>query len=198
MEEKGLKWDEAACTVTDKDGKSWKVYDAAGSWEQTYVQQAMERYWRATGRQDKAAAEYVVKFANYFRKFAWNEHCQNVCYIVWGIHFPEKGMCLSEDGRWDPAHDTCPGPGAKHNGWYTSFGPDVAVRAYEVSGDKKYLEQARSYWNRGSKYGYWTPKPCAPDDAVGKFATHVPPKDDQILSTALMFYTVPRLEKSGK
>jgi hypothetical protein len=193
MKDKGLKWDEKSCTVTDAKGESWKVYDAAGTWEQTYVHQGMERYWRTTGRKDKDAEDYIVRFANYFRKFPWDDHCQQVGYIAWGLHFPEKGMCLGcQMGRWMPSHDKCPGPGAKHSGWYTRFGPDVAARAYAVSGKKEYLEQARMYWNRGSKRGYQRTAQSAPDDEVGTFATHVPPKDDSVLSTALMFYLVPR------
>jgi hypothetical protein len=191
MEEKGLKWDAGASKVTGADGRSWNVYDMAGSWEQTYVQQGMERYWRITG--NKEAGEYVVGFANFFNKFSWDPHCQQVGYRLWGVHFPEKGMCLgSQSGRWFPEHDTCPGPGAEHSGWYTRFGPDVAARAYNVSKDKKYLEQAKMYWNRGSKRGYRRKEQSAADDEVGNFAGHVPPKDDSILSTALMFHLVPR------
>ncbi len=193
MKKKGLKWDEKTSTVTDSKGKSWKVYDSAGTWEQTYVHQAMERYWRITGRKDKAVADYLVRFANYFRRYAWDPHCQQVGYIGWGLDFPEKGMCLGcQMGRWMPSHDTCPGPGARHSGWYTRFGPDVAIRAYLVTKDKKYLAEAKSYWNRGSKRGYQRTKQSAADDEVGNFASHTPPKDDSILSTALMFYVVPR------
>ena len=191
MTKKGLKWDQASSTITDAKGKKWAVYDMAGSWEQTYVQQGMERYWRLTG--DKQAGDYVVRFANFFRRFAWDDHCQQVGYRLWGVHFPEKGQCLgAHAGRWDPAHDKCPGPGAQHSGWYTRFGPDVAARAYNVSKKKKYLDEARMYWNRGSKRGYRRTKQSAADDAVGNFASHTPPKDDSILSTALMFYVVPR------
>ena len=183
-----------ASTITSSDGKKWNVYDAAGSWEQTYVQQGMHRYWALTG--DKEAADYIVRFANFFNRFTWDSHCQQAGYRLWGVHFPEKGMCLgSQAGRWDPAHDTCPGPGAKHDGWYTRFGPDVAVRAFTVSRDSKYIEQAKMYWNRGSKWGYQVTKPSAADDEVGAFASHIPPKDDSVLSTALMFYTVPRENK---
>jgi hypothetical protein len=193
MADKGLTWDEAASKVRTADGKSWDVYDMAGSWEQNYVQQGMERYWRLTG--DKDAGDYVVKFANFFHTFSWDPHCQQVGYRLWGVQFPEKGMCLgSQSGQWFPAHDTCPGPGAQHDGWYTRFGPDVAARAYNVSQDKKYLEQAKAYWNRGSKWGYHVTKPSVADDVVGKFATHVPPKDDDILATALMFRLVPRVK----
>ncbi len=193
LADKGLKWDEKTSKVTSADGKSWDVYDMAGSWEQTYVQQGMERYWRITG--SKEAGQYVVGFANFFNKMSWDPHCGQVGYRLWGVNFPEKGMCLgSQAGRWFPEHDTCPGPGAKHSGWYTTFGPDVACRAFNVSKDKKYLEQARTYWNRGSKWGYQVTKPSAPDDAAGKFAVHVPPKDDDILSTALMFHLVPRVK----
>jgi hypothetical protein len=93
---------------------------------------------------------------------------------------------------WDPAHDTCPGPGASHSGWYTCFGPDVAARAYRISGDRKYLDQAKEYWNRGSKRGYQRKETSAADNETGSFAAHVPPKDDTILATALMFHLVPK------
>jgi hypothetical protein len=190
----GITWDEKTSTARDAKGNRWKVYDMAGSWEQTYVQQGLHRYWRIT--RDRKAADYVVGFANFFHKYAWNPHCQQVGYRLWGVKFPTKDHCLgSHATMFDPRHDTCPGPGAKHSGWYTRFGPDVAVRAYTVNGDRTYLEQAKAYWNRGSKRGYQRTKQSAPDDTVGHFAAHVPPKDDSVLSTALMFYTVPRLER---
>jgi PcRGLX-like protein central beta sandwich domain len=193
MTKKGLKWDQRSSTITNAKGKKWAVYDMAGSWEQAYVQQGMERYWRING--NKPAGDYVVRFANFFRKFSWDDHCQQVGYRLWGVHFPEKGQCLgAHAGRWDPAHDKCPGPGAKHSGWYTRFGPDVAARAYNVTRKKKHLADAKMYWNRGSKRGYRRTKQSAPDDAVGSFASHTPPKDDSILSTALMFHLVPRVK----
>ncbi len=191
MKAKGLVWDEKARTMTNAKGESWKVYDAAGTWEQTYVQQGIHRWWRTT--RDPKAAAYVVGFANYYNRFAFDDHCQQVGYIAGGINVPEKGMCLgTQTGRWDPAHDKCPAPGARHNGWYTVFGPDVAMRAYDVQGDAKYFDQAKLYWNRGSKRGYQTTKYSAADDAVGTFATHDPPKDDSILASALMWYLAPR------
>lgn len=193
MDDKGLKWDEDKSQVTNAEGKTWKVYDMAGSWEQTYVQQGMARYWRLTG--DKDAGEYVVKFANFYNKFSWDPHCQQVGYRLWGVQFPEKGMCLgSQAGQFSAKHDTCPGPGAEHDGWYSRFAPDVAARAYAVSKDRKYLDQAKLYWNRGSKWGYHVTKPSVPDDVVGGFASHYPPKDDSILATALMFRLVPGAE----
>jgi exo-rhamnogalacturonan lyase-like protein len=193
MKKNGITWDERTSTASDAKGNKWAVYDMAGSWEQTYVQQGVHRYWRLTG--DKKAADYVVGFANFFKKYTWNPKCQQAGYRLWGVNFPTKDYCLgSHDTMFSPGHDKCPGPGAKHSGWYTRFGPDVAVRAFEVSGDKKYLEHAKMYWNRGSKRGYQRTKQSAPDDAVGNFASHTPPKDDSILSTALMFYTVPRVK----
>jgi hypothetical protein len=179
--------------MTDAEGNTWKVYDAAGTWEQTYVQQGIHRWWRMT--RDPKAAEYVVGFANYFNRFAFDGHCQQVGYIAWGINVPEKGMCLgTQQGRWSPAHDNCPAPGASHSGWYTRFGPDVAARAYDVGGKVKYLDQAKVYWNRGSKRGYRSKDYSAPDDQVGRFADHNPPKDDDILATGLMFYLAPRVK----
>ena len=191
MDKNGITWDEKTSTASDAKGNKWPVYDMAGSWEQTYVQQGVHRYWRLTG--DKKAADYVVGFANFFKKYSWNPKCQQAGYRLWGVNFPTKDYCLgSHDTMFSPAHDTCPGPGARHSGWYTRFGPDVAVRAYTVNGDKKFLDQAKMYWNRGSKRGYRRTKQSAADDEVGNFAAHIPPKDDSILSTGLMFYTVPR------
>ncbi|MFW6158959.1 MAG: hypothetical protein ACOC8E_06335 [Planctomycetota bacterium] len=193
MAERGIQWDPKTSTASDAEGNKWKVYDMAGSWEQTYVQQAVHRYWRLTA--DRKAAKYTVGFANFLHKYAWNPKCQQVGYRLWGVKFPTDDHCLgSHDTMFMPAHDTCPGPGARHSGWYTRFGPDVAVRAYTVSGDGKYLDQAKVYWNRGSKRGYQRTKQSAPDDEVGQFASHTPPKDDSVLSTALMFYTIPRVK----
>jgi len=187
----GLKWDGAKSALADAKGNTWPVYDAAGSWEQTYVQQGMHRYWRLT--KNPEAAEYVRRFANFFNAYSWDPHCQQVGYRLWGVHFPAKDQCLgSQFGRWDPKHDTCPGPGAVHSGWYTRFGPDVAARAFDVTGDAAYLSQAKMYWNRGSKRGYRRTKQSAPDDAVGAFASHTPPKDDSILSTGLTWYLCAR------
>jgi hypothetical protein len=196
LKRKGTTWDQKTSTVTDGKGTTWAVYDAAGSWEQTYVQQGMHRYWRLTG--DREAGEYVRRFANFFRQFAWDDHCQQVGYRLWGVHFPERGQCLGAHwGRWDPAHDSCPGPGATHSGWYTRFGPDVAARAYDVTGKEAYLEQAKMYWNRGSKRAYRSTKPHAADDEVGNFASHTPPKDDSILSTGLTWHAFAHLDGGG-
>jgi hypothetical protein len=193
MDKNGISWDENTSTASNAKGDKWPVYDMAGSWEQTYVQQGMHRYWRATG--DRKAAEYVVGFAEFFHKCAWNPHCEQVGYRLWGVNFPTKDYCLgSQAAMFMPEHDNCPAPGASHDGWYTRFGPDVAARAFDVSGDRKYLDQARVYWNRGSKRGYHTTGYSAPDDQVGRFAQHNPPKDDDMLATGLMFYLAPRMK----
>jgi hypothetical protein len=92
------------------------------------------------------------------------------------------------------AHDTCPGPGATHNGYESRFLVDIFAGAYAFTGDKSWLDWAKRAYNRGYKRGYMTTKQEAADDEVWIFATHKPSKGDHndIRSCSRMFYEVPR------
>jgi hypothetical protein len=95
---------------------------------------------------------------------------------------------------WDPWRFVAPhtttihGEGCTHDGYYTRFFPDAIAKAFSLSGDPALLERAREFWHYGSKRGYQRPRLSAGWDAVGAFATHVPPKDDTVLSTSRLFY----------
>ncbi|MBN2508190.1 MAG: hypothetical protein JXQ71_16010 [Verrucomicrobia bacterium] len=81
-----------------------------------------------------------------------------------------------------------PPDGCHRAGYYTRFFPDPIAKAFSLAGDRALLERARQFWHYGSKRGYRTTTWSAGPDAVGQFATHVPPKDDSVLSTSRMFH----------
>jgi len=174
--------------VTAKDGTSWPLRSDGGTWQQVTLGMALERYWRLTGRPEAKA--FAVKMAEFARDYQWSKKCHQMYYYTM-LDFPEKDR-VYDPGEWDDAHRNCPGPGAKHSGHYTRFFPDVFARAYAMTGDSAWLEWAKRVWNRGSKRGYMQTRQSAADDEVSIFAYHHAPKDDSILSTARMFYEVPR------
>jgi hypothetical protein len=187
MEEKGRTLSPKG-VIQCKDGTSWSISSDGGTWQQAALQDAFYRYWKLTGSEEVKSR--VIKLAEFGRDCQFSKKCQQTHYYTM-VDFPDKGKPY-DPGAWQDAHNNCPGPGAKHSGWYTRFYPNVFTRAYEISGDKKWLDWAKTVWNRGSKRGYQRTKQSAADDEVGPFAGHRAPKDDSILSTSLMFYYVPR------
>ncbi len=174
--------------VTDKSGKKWPIRSDGGSWQQTTLQAATERYWRLTG--NKEAKRRTGKMAEFAKKYQMSKKCEQVFYYTI-LDFPEYDR-VYDPADWDDAHKNCPGPGAEHSGHYTRFLVGVFSRAYSATGDKSWLDWAKKAWNRGSKRGYESVKASAADNEVYKFAWHVAPKDDTALSTARVFFQVPR------
>ena len=174
--------------MTAKDGASWPLCSDGGTWESVALQMAFDRYYRATGSEQAKAL--AVKMAVFARDFQFSKKCQQAYYYTI-LDIPEKGK-VYEPADWDDEHKNCPGPGAKHQGGYTCFFPDVFARTYSLTGDKQWLDMAKTVWNRGSKRRWQTTEQAAPDDEVFVFATHIAPGTDSALSTARMFYEVPR------
>jgi hypothetical protein len=174
--------------VTDKAGKSWPLRSDGGSWQQTTLQAAMERFWRLSGRED--VKKRVVRMAEFARDYQISKKCEQAFYYTI-LDFPEYDR-VYDPAEWDDAHKNCPGPGAKHSGHYTRFLVGVFSRAYSITGEESWLDCAKKAWNRGSKRGYESTRQSAADDEVYRYAWHVAPKDDTALSTARMFYEVPR------
>ena len=149
------------------------------------MQMALERYWRLTG--DEEARKRAVKMAEFARDFQFSkESRQSFYYTI--LDVPVKGK-VYEPADWDREKY---GESGRHSGSYTRFTVGVLARAYSMTGDKSWLEWAKTTWNRGSKRGYRQTKQSAADDEVYRFAWHNAPKDDAALSTARMFYCVPR------
>ncbi len=187
MKKNGIKISKKG-VVTAKDGSSWTVRSDGGTWQQVTMQSAMERYWRLSG--SEVFKKRAVQMADFGRKYQISKKCQQAFYYT-TLDFPEKNR-VYDPGEWLDSHKNCPGPGAKHSGHYTRFFAGTFARAYSLTGDKEWLKWAKLAWNRGSKRGYQAVKPSAADDEVYRYAWHNAPKDDAVLSTARMFYEVPR------
>ena len=171
--------------ILTKGGESWPVSADGGTWQQAALQEALERYWRLSGDED--AKKRAIKMAEFARDYQWSKKSQQTFYYT-VLDIPEKGKVF-EPADWDP--ETY-GESGKHSGHYTCFAAGVFGRAYSLTGDRSWLDWAKRAWNRGSKRGYQQTKQSAPDDEVYRFAWHIAPKDDKALSTARMFYDIPR------
>ncbi|MCG3178044.1 MAG: hypothetical protein BIFFINMI_00367 [Phycisphaerae bacterium] len=180
--------------LTDKAGNKWPIRSDGGTWQQATFQMAFERWYRMGGNEQARAR--AIRMAEFARDCQFSVKCQQTAYYTI-IDFPEKGK-VYDPGVWLPAHANCPGDGAVHDGHYTRFTVDVAARAYTLTGDAKWLDFAKTCWNRGSKRGYQAAKQSAPDDEVYVFAYYIAPKDDTVLSSARLFYEYPRMMKGGR
>ncbi len=176
--------------ILTKGKESWPVASDGGTWQQAALQETIERYWRLTG--DDWAKKRAIKMAEFCRDYQWSKkHRQTFYYTL--LDIPEKGK-VYEPADWDP--ETY-GESGKHSGHYTCFAVGVFARAYSLTGDRSWLDWCKKAWNRGSKRGYLQTKQYGAEDEVWRFAWHIAPKDDKALSTARMFYEIPRC-KSGK
>jgi len=185
MAERGIKYKTVGGTVDSlqKDGRSWKVVCFGGTWQHVYIQHAADCYARAFG--DENMEDFVVGFAQMSAKYMLSPKCHQTWYYTY-FDVPDLGMV------WDPwafEHtDTKDGEGCVHSGWYTRFYPDACALGYRWTGEKSFLERAREFWYYGSKRGYRTRHLRGGPNEVGMFASHRPPKDDQVLSTCRLFY----------
>lgn len=184
MDEKGIAIDDKGW-LTDKAGNRWPVACLGGTWQHFYVQAAAERYARCFADEDMA--DFSVAFGQFAAKFLLSDQCKQTHYYAY-MDVPLKGEAW-DPWKFQPEHTaTKDGEGCVHSGWYTRFFPDAMAKAYSLAGDSRLLDRAREFWHYGSKRGYQTKRLSAGWDAVGMFATHVPPKDDTVLSTSRMFY----------
>jgi len=188
--------------VTKND--RWPVYEQGGSWEQTYVQAAIERFYQLSGDED--ARDYVIGFGEHGAK-NMNYKCGNVPYIAL-FDFPRKGDIFgyySEYPNWDPAHNVCvnsqstvSGSLPQHDGWYTIFYTNVCALGYKYTGKSSLLKKAYTIWNLGGKRGYQTTNYLKPENQVYRFAFHDPVKNDALSSTTELFReTMGRLDTTA-
>lgn len=171
--------------MTDRGGARWPVVCLGGTWQHFYVGAAAERYARRFADEDMA--DFAEAFGRFAAKFLLSEQCQQTWYYAY-MDVPVKGRPW-DPWQFQPEHTrTRDGDGCVHEGYYTRFFPDAIAKAFSRAGDPALLERARQFWHYGSKRGYRTKTYSAGPDAVGMFATHVPPKDDSVLSTSRLFY----------
>ncbi len=184
MAGEGITMDERGW-LTDRAGQRWPVVCLGGTWQHFYVQAAAERYARITGDEDMA--DFTYAFGRFATKFLLSQQCKQTWYYAY-MDVPKKGLPW-DPWQFQPAHTaTRDGDGCVHDGYYTRFFPDAIAKAYSLSGEPTLLKRAQEFWHYGSKRGYQVPRLSAGWDGVGRFANHVPPKDDSVLSTSRLFY----------
>ncbi|HOX07063.1 MAG TPA: hypothetical protein PK280_11735 [Planctomycetota bacterium] len=180
--------------LTDKDGKTWEVWESPQSFEFAASIAAIARY--AEIMQDKEMSKVVVELAEGALKHYWSEKCQHHTSYY---HHPHIGMPIADtvydEADWSDVHKNCAtGEGGKHSGYHSRYMAEIFAVAYTDSGDPKWLEMAKKAWNRGTKRGYWTTKQSCPDNEVAEFAGHRAPKGDgvDIRCSYRLFFEVPR------
>jgi hypothetical protein len=180
--------------LTDKEGKTWEVWEGAQSFEFAASVAAIARY--AEIMEDKEMSKVVVGLAEGARKHYWSEKCQQHTPY---FHHPHIGMPIADkvydEADWSDVHKDCAtGTGGKHSGYHSRFMAEVFAAAYTNSGDPKWLEMGKRAWSRGTKRGYWTTSQSVPDDVLASFAGHSAPKGDgvDIRSSYRLFFEVPR------
>ena len=184
MDQLGVTIDEKGW-LTDRTGNRWPVVCLGGTWQHAYVQAAAERYARLFDDEDMA--DFAVAFGRFAAKFLLSEKCKQTHYYAY-MDVPSKGDAW-DPWKFEPEHvKTKDGEGCIHSGWYTCSFPDAMAKAYSFTGDLRLLDRARGFWHYGSKRGYQTRRLSGGWEAVGRFANHIPPKDDTVLSTSRMFY----------
>ena len=99
------------------------------------------------------------------------------------LDIPRKGD-IWDGWKYDGQRRNEFGEGPKHSGWYTRFFPDCCIQAYGLTGHKHLVEKGKEFWSFGNRRRYQTAKLTQQHH----FATHYPPKDDSVLSTARLFY----------
>jgi hypothetical protein len=190
-----FKVEKQTVVVTDRSGKTWKLWTQPPDFQLEICQKVLARYAEITGSED--ARDIVVGLARAAREFHWSPHCKLFPGRPF-IGLPAEGKAL-DWGAWDDAHAKCPDGGAEHSGYNSRFFADVFARAYAFSGDPEFLEWARRAWNVGSKRRYRATSQTTPDDQVAEFANHRAPKGAgvDIRCSARMFYEVPRARSRG-
>ncbi len=164
----------------DGSGGSWKWRDIGGTWMISYIQSACNMLAEQT--QDEDLIDYVIASGQFTAKYMLSPVAKQTWYYT-ALDIPRKGD-IWDEWKYDDQQRNELGEGPKHSGWYTRFFPDCCVQAYCWTGQKELLEKGKEFWFFGNRRLYQTTK-MTPQH---HFATHHPPKDDSILSTARLFY----------
>ncbi|MFO8012821.1 MAG: hypothetical protein R6X20_05880 [Phycisphaerae bacterium] len=179
-------------TLTKGD-RTWKVRPFGGTWQHVYVQNGADLYARHFDDDDMR--DFVIAFGRMSRRFMLSETCHQTWYYT-NFDVPDLGMVF-DPWRWEHA-DTEDGEGCVHSGWYTRFYPDACAKAFAWTGEETLLAKAKEFWHYGSKRRYRTKHLFAGPNEVGMFASHDPPKNDQVLSTARLFHAWAHPREDGE
>ncbi len=185
MKDRGIRLTEKRGRVESlaKAGRTWRPRKFGGTWMHVYVQNGADLYARLYDDEDMR--DFTIAFAQMAAKYMLSPKCHQTWYYAY-FDVPDLGMVFDP---WAFDHvDTTDGAGCVHSGWYTRFFPDACAKGYSLTGERHLLEKAREFWYYGSKRRYRSKSLTGGPNEVGKFAGHIPPKDDETLSTGRLFY----------
>ncbi len=184
MDEQGITMDEQGW-LTGRQGERWPIKCLGGTWQHAYIQQAANRYGHLFDDEDMQ--DFTYAFGRFTAENMISQKCHQTHYYTY-MDVPIKGQPW-DPWRFEPEHTaTQDGEGCVHSGYYTRFFPDAITMAYALAGGEGLLDRAREFWHYGSKREYQTQHLTCGWEAVGKFADHHPPKDDEVLSVSRTFY----------
>jgi len=179
MAEKGITVDDSG-TFRDRTGNNWKWKDIGGTWMVAYIHNACNLLAEQTGDEDMM--DYAIASGHFTTKFMLSPVAKQTWYYT-ALDIPLRGE-IWDNWKYDGQQRNEFGEGPRTSGWYTRFFPDCCAHAYSWTGEEELLQKGREIWSFGNRRLYQsrtlTPK--------HNFATHRPPKDDSVLSTARLFY----------
>ncbi len=138
-------------TLTDKEGHSWEMVVSPASWQYTYLSPALECSYRQTGNED--VMDQCIAYGQAVSKLIFQEKHFNLAYSGMLVDFPTRGFAWDQ-ASWACGPDSKYGSGVKINGYLARFHPDIAARAYSLTGEKMLKQRAYDYWWGGSHRGY--------------------------------------------
>jgi hypothetical protein len=168
-------------TFRDGSGNSWKWRDIGGTWMIAYIHSACNMLTEQIDDED--LMDYVIASGNFTAKYMLSPVAKQTWYYT-ALDIPHKGGDIWDGWKYDGQQRNEFGEGPKQSGWYTRFFPDCCIQAYGWTGDKHLLEKGKEFWSFGNRRRYQTTNLTQKHH----FATHNPPKDDSVLSTARLFY----------
>jgi len=133
--------------------------------------------------------DYAIASGNFTARFMLSPAAKQTWYYT-ALDIPAKGD-IWDEWKYDGQARNELGEGPKASGWYTRFFPDCCARAYTWTGERPLLDKAKELWSYGNRRRYQT-RQLTP---THNFATHVPPKDDSVLSTVRLFRECSRPRK---
>ncbi len=185
MAEQGIEFTTLGDTIDtlSQGGRTWKVHAMGGTWQHVYIQNGADLYARYFDDEDMR--DFTIAFAQLSARYMLSPKCHQTWYYTF-FDVPALGMVYDP---WVFEHtETTDGEGCRHSGWYTRFYPDACAKGYSLTGEPHLVRMGREFWYYGSKRDYQTLHLKGGPNEVGRFAGHVPPKDDTVLEVSRLLY----------
>jgi hypothetical protein len=181
MKELGIQLDEKTGELVDpKTGARWLPLVHPHTWMFPPLSRAMEIYHRITGNED--ALDWLIAYGQAVARVLYQEKhgCLNYSYFL--ADFPVKGFAWDRTS-WDMVEGARTAPGI--NGYQASFYPDVAARAYELSGEPLLKQRAFDLWRSSTHAGVADPSAIT---SVGKWVNVYSTHDESVSFSGKTFF----------